>query len=202
MSASRAAAAARLHPVPAVARRLSHLRASIDLRVRRPEDARTDRRAVSDLPQHHRRWAPRRASADRRADPLEIHEVPTGTQVFDWTVPKEWNIRDAYIKDADGRRVVDFRDNNLHVVNYSAPVNARMSLAELSAPSPFAPRAARLDSLSHHLLRGDLGLLPAHRQLESLAEGEYEVVIDSSLSDGALTYGECVLPGRASRTSS
>ena len=62
---------------------------------------------------------------------MEMHEVPTGTQAFDWTVPKEWNIRDAYIKDADGRRVVDFRDNNLHVVNYSAPVNARMTLGEL-----------------------------------------------------------------------
>jgi aminopeptidase-like protein len=63
--------------------------------------------------------------------PLTVHEVATGTEVFDWTVPKEWNIRDAYIKDAAGSRVVDFLQCNLHVVNYSAPVNARMSLKEL-----------------------------------------------------------------------
>ena len=74
-----------------------------------------------------------RQSLKRVSDliPLEIHEVATGTQAFDWTVPKEWNIREAYIKGPDGRRVVDFRDNNLHVVNYSAPVNARLSLGEL-----------------------------------------------------------------------
>ena len=63
--------------------------------------------------------------------PLATQEVATGTQVFDWTIPKEWNIQDAYIKDKEGRRVVDFRENNLHVVNYSAPVNKRMSLGEL-----------------------------------------------------------------------
>ena len=74
-----------------------------------------------------------RRSLSRLGDliPLTTHEVPTGTRVFDWTIPKEWNIQDAYIKDAEGRRVVDFRANNLHVVNYSAPVNARMSLGEL-----------------------------------------------------------------------
>ena len=67
----------------------------------------------------------------RRQIPLEVHEVPTGTPVFDWTVPKEWNIRDAYIADSSGRRVVDFHESNLHVVNYSVPVRAKLSLAEL-----------------------------------------------------------------------
>ena len=92
--------------------------------------------------------------------PLETHEVASGTQVFDWTIPKEWNIKDGYIKDAEGRRVVDFRVNNLHVVNYSGPVNAAHVARPTSPPSPFAPRAPRLDPLSHHLLRGLLGLLP------------------------------------------
>ena len=92
--------------------------------------------------------------------PLETHEVASGTQVFDWTIPKEWNIKDGYIKDAEGRRVVDFRVNNLHVVNYSGPVNAAHVARRTSPPSPFAPRAPRLDPLSHHLLRGLLGLLP------------------------------------------
>src|SRR4051812_44735574 len=63
--------------------------------------------------------------------PLEMFEVPSGTEVFDWTVPKEWNIRDAYIKDSRGNRVVDFKQSNLHVVGYSTPVKAKMKLAEL-----------------------------------------------------------------------
>jgi aminopeptidase-like protein len=129
--------------------------------------------------------------------PLVTHEVATGTQVFDWTIPKEWNIRDAYIKDAAGRRVIDFQQNNLHVVNYSAPVNARMSLSELRS---------RLHSLPDHpdwipyrttYYTESWGFCLSHRQLESFADTEYEVVIDSTLEDGALTYGECVLPGES-----
>ena len=129
--------------------------------------------------------------------PLVTHEVATGTQVFDWTIPKEWNIRDAYIKDAAGRRVIDFQQNNLHVVNYSAPVNARMSLSELRS---------RLHSLPDHpdwipyrttYYTESWGFCLSYRQLESFADTEYEVVIDSTLEDGALTYGECVLPGES-----
>ena len=67
----------------------------------------------------------------RRHIPLEVHEVPTGTKVFDWTVPKEWNIRDAYVKNSRGERVIDFQRSNLHVLNYSAPIKAQMPLAEL-----------------------------------------------------------------------
>ena len=77
------------------------------------------------------RGSARRCAASASTVPLEIHEVPSGTQVFDWTIPREWNIADAYVKDADGRRVIDFADSNLHVVNYSAPVAARMTLEEL-----------------------------------------------------------------------
>ncbi len=129
--------------------------------------------------------------------PLKTHEVATGTKVFDWTVPKEWNIRDAYIKDSAGRRVIDFQSNNLHVVNYSVPVHARMQLRDL---------LPRLHSLPEHpdwipyrtsYYAESWGFCLAHRQLQSLAEGEYEVVIDSTLEDGAITYGECVLPGQS-----
>ena len=127
--------------------------------------------------------------------PLEIREVPTGTRVFDWTVPKEWNIADAYIKDRDGRRVVDFRDNNLHVVNYSAPVNARMSLAELRPHLHSLPDRPDWIPYRTTYYAEAWGFCLTHRQLENLPDGDYEVVIDSSLSDGALTYGECVLPG-------
>jgi aminopeptidase-like protein len=129
--------------------------------------------------------------------PLVNHEIATGTQVFDWTIPKEWNIRDAYIKDAAGRRVIDFQESNLHVVNYSAPVNSRMSLSEL---------LPRLHSLPDHpdwipyrttYYAESWGFCLSHRQLQSLSDTEYEVVIDSTLEDGALTYGECVLPGES-----
>jgi aminopeptidase-like protein len=124
--------------------------------------------------------------------------VPSGTKVFDWEVPREWNIRSAWIKDPDGRVVVDFAANNLHVVNYSAPVHAKMSLAELRP---------RLFSLPDHpdwvpyrtsYYKETWGFCVAHRVLQSLRDGEYEVYIDSTLAPGSLTYGECVLPGKTS----
>lgn len=128
--------------------------------------------------------------------PLQIHEVPTGTQVFDWTVPKEWHIRDAYIKDANGCRIVDFRDNNLHVVNYSAPVNASLSLAELRPHLYSLPDKPDWIPYRTTYYEESWGFCLPHRQLEGLPDGEYEVVIDSSLRHGSLTYGECVLPGQ------
>ena len=128
--------------------------------------------------------------------PLETHEVASGTQVFDWTIPKEWNIQDGYIKDAEGRRVVDFRVNNLHVVNYSGPVNARMSLGELRPHLHSLPEHPDWIPYRTTYYADSWGFCLSHRQLESLADAEYEVVIDSSLRDGSLTYGECVLPGR------
>ena len=130
------------------------------------------------------------------AIPLATHEVATGTEVFDWTVPKEWNIRDAYIKDAAGRRVVDFQRNNLHVVNYSAPVRARMSLRELRPHLHVLPEHPDWIPYRTSYYAESWGFCLSQRQLESLADGEYEVVIDSTLQDGSLTYGECVLPGQ------
>jgi aminopeptidase-like protein len=127
--------------------------------------------------------------------PLATHEVATGTEAFDWTIPKEWNIKDAYIKDKDGRRLVDFRENNLHVVNYSAPVNARMSLGELRPHLHSLPEHPDWIPYRTSYYTESWGFCLSQRQLESLAEGEYEVAIDSSLRDGALTYGECLLPG-------
>ena len=92
--------------------------------------------------------------------PLETHEVASGTQVFDWTIPKEWNIQDAYIKDAEGRRVVDFRVNNLHVVNYSGPVNARMSLGQLRPHLHSLPEHPDWIPYRTTYYDGLLGLLP------------------------------------------
>lgn len=122
--------------------------------------------------------------------PLAITEVPTGTTVFDWTIPREWNIRNAYVKGSDGRKVIDFRRHNLHILNYSAPVRARMSLAELKPRLYSLPDEPNLIPYRTSYYKEQWGFCLAHRDLEALAEDTYEVVIDSELKDGALTWGE------------
>jgi len=130
-----------------------------------------------------------------RYAPLEVEEVPSGTPVLDWTVPLEWNIEDAWIKDADGRRVVDFRASNLHVVSYSVPVRARLTLEELRPRLHTLPDRPEWIPYRTSYYREDWGFCLSQRQLDALPEGEYEVCIDSSLGPGHLTYGELVLPG-------
>lgn len=127
--------------------------------------------------------------------PLTVHEVPTGTRVLDWTVPDEWNVNDAYLADESGTRVVDFRQSNLHVVGYSEPVRARMPLADLRPHLHADPEHPDWIPYRTSYYTRDWGLCLSQRQLDGLAEGPYEVVIDSSLEHGALTYGECALPG-------
>src|SRR5262245_20973795 len=133
----------------------------------------------------------------RKEIPLEVHEVPSGTQVFDWTVPKEWNIRDAYVKNTRGERVIDFRRHNLHIVNYSVPVHRKMSLAELRTHLHTLPDQPDWIPYRTSYYAETWGFCLSHRQLQDLAPDEYEVVIDSTLKDGAITYGECVLPGQS-----
>ncbi len=129
--------------------------------------------------------------------PLAIHEVPTGTPVFDWDVPKEWNIRDAFIKTSNGERVVDFRKSNLHVMNYSTPVHAKMQLADLKPHLFSIPQHPDWIPYRTSYYKDNWGFCLSHNQLTSLEHGEYEVCIDSTLEDGKLTYGECYLPGRS-----
>ena len=130
--------------------------------------------------------------------PLEITQVPTGKDVFDWTVPREWNIRDAYIKDASGTRVVDFKHSNLHVVNYSMPVHATLSLAELETHLYSLPEQPDLIPYRTSYYKEDWGFCLSHNQRSVLEEGSYEVCIDSTLAAGNLTYGECHIAGRSS----
>ena len=130
--------------------------------------------------------------------PLEIFEVPTGTTVFDWTVPKEWNVRDAYIKGPDGKKVVDFRECNLHVVNYSSPVRARMPLTALKAHLFTIPEKPTWIPYRTSYYKEDWGFCLSYNQMLGLQNGEYEVCIDSTLEDGHLSYGECYLPGHLS----
>jgi aminopeptidase-like protein len=127
--------------------------------------------------------------------PMTVSEVATGTPVFDWTVPKEWNIRDAWIADPTGRRIVDFRDSSLHVMSYSTPVRARMSLAELRPHLHSLPGQPDLIPYRTSYYNENWGFCLTDRLLQSLKEGEYDVCIDSTLAPGSLTYGECVLPG-------
>jgi aminopeptidase-like protein len=128
--------------------------------------------------------------------PLEVHEIPTGTPLFDWTVPKEWNIRDAYIKDASGKKIVDFQKCNLHVLNYSVPVQKRISLEELRAHTFSLPDKPDWIPYRTSYYQENWGFCLSHDQLAALPDGEYEVVIDSSLQDGHLTLGECFIQGQ------
>jgi aminopeptidase-like protein len=126
----------------------------------------------------------------RRHVGLEVHEVPTGTQAFDWTIPKEWNIRAAHIKDAAGNTVVDFADSSLHVMGYSVPVAATLPLAELRNHLHTLPEQPDLVPYRTSYWKETWGFCLPHRQASTLADGDYEVLIDSTLADGALTYGE------------
>jgi aminopeptidase-like protein len=129
--------------------------------------------------------------------PLDIREVATGTPVFDWTVPLEWNIRDAYIATLDGIRVVDFQKNNLHVMSYSVPVTARMRLEDLQKHLYTLPDRPAWIPYRTSYYKENWGFCLSHDDLKRLADAEYEVRIDSSLEPGHLTYGECLLPGQS-----
>jgi len=124
--------------------------------------------------------------------PIERHEVSTGTKVLDWTVPKEWNVADAYIKNAAGERVVDFRRSNLHVLGYSHPVKRRMTLSELRPHIFTLPDQPDLIPYRTSYYADNWGFCISHRQLMALeqAGGEFEVEIDSRLEPGVLTWGE------------
>jgi aminopeptidase-like protein len=128
---------------------------------------------------------------------LQVVEVPTGTTVFDWTVPQEWNIRDAYIKSPDGKRVVDFLQCNLHVMHYSTPVHATMPLSALKPHLFTLPEHPDWIPYRTSYYQENWGFCLSHNQLLALEDGDYEVCIDASLADGHLTYGECYVPGRS-----
>jgi aminopeptidase-like protein len=131
----------------------------------------------------------------KRRIPLQVRQVRSGTQILDWTVPEEWSIRDAYIADSSGRRVVDFARSNLHVVNYSEPIRTRMSLADLRPHLHTLPEAPDRVPYRTSYYRRTWGFCLSQRQLDALPDAEYEVCIDSTLAPGHLSYGECYLPG-------
>ena len=121
--------------------------------------------------------------------------MPSGTQAFDWTVPDEWNVRDAYIADRQGRRVVDFQRHNLHLMSYSVPVRATMTLSELRPHLHTLPDRPDWIPYRTTYYDRDWGFCLTERQLRSMDDGPYDVVVDTTIEPGELTYGEVVLPG-------
>jgi aminopeptidase-like protein len=130
---------------------------------------------------------------------LDVHEVPTGTPVLDWTIPQEWNVREAYIEDPSGRRVVDLADSSLHLMSYSTPVDATMSLDELRPHLHTLPEQPTLVPYRTSYYAPNWGFCLRDDVLRGLPDGRYRVLIDSTLADGHLTYAEHVLPGQSSR---
>lgn len=126
---------------------------------------------------------------------LVVHEVPTGTRCFDWTIPREWSIRDAYVRGPNGDRVIDFGQSNLHVVNYSCPVDREMELDELQTHLHSLPDQPQAVPYVTSYYKEAWGFCLAHAVRERLPRGRYHARIDSELKDGSLTYGEVVLPG-------
>ncbi|MFN6095539.1 MAG: DUF4910 domain-containing protein [Verrucomicrobiota bacterium] len=127
--------------------------------------------------------------------PIEIKAVPSGTKVFDWSVPQEWKVREAWIRDSSGNDVVNFRDHNLHLVSYSRPVRQRMSLLELLPhlhANPSMPDAIPYRTGYYH---EDWGFCITQNALNQLDDGEYDVCVDTDLFDGELNYGELLIPG-------
>lgn len=129
--------------------------------------------------------------------PLTIHEVPSGTRVLDWVVPREWNVRDAYVADESGRRVIDVRRHNLHLVGYSRPVDVVLTRAELEPHLHSRPDLPHAIPYVTSYYTDGWGFCLTHEQRTALPEGRYRVVIDATLEDGSLTYGELLLPGES-----
>jgi aminopeptidase-like protein len=131
--------------------------------------------------------------------PLKIHEVPTGTKAFDWTIPQEWNLRDAYIIDPQGNKIADFKKCNLHVVGYSVPIDRTLTLDELQEHLYSLPDQPEAIPYITSYYKERWGFCIAHNERLKLKEGIYHVFIDSEFKDGYLTYGEFILPGEINK---
>lgn len=128
---------------------------------------------------------------------MDVHDVPTGTKVFDWTVPKEWDIREAYIADKSGKHIIDMADHNLYVLGYSTPVDRWVNLEELKKYIYTQPQQPDVIPYVTSYYKERYGFCMSENQKNALCEGSYHMYIDSKLADGALTYGEIVIPGKS-----
>jgi len=130
---------------------------------------------------------------------LRIKEIPTGAQVFDWKIPKEWSVKNAWIITPSGKKICDFKSNNLHLVGYSIPINRKISLLELQAHLHSLPDQPNAIPYITSYYKERWGFCLTQNERDSLVDGEYEVCIDSKLFDGSMTYGELIIPGASSR---
>lgn len=130
---------------------------------------------------------------------MKTFEIPTGTKVFDWEVPKEWNIRDGWIKNSKGEKIIDFKENNLHIVGYSTPVHKKVSLKELLEHTYTLPEQPDLIPYITSYYREHFGFCMSENLKNSLKEDDYEIFIDSELKQGSLTYGEIIIPGESEK---
>ena len=126
---------------------------------------------------------------------MQVFEVPTGTQVFDWTIPREWNIRGGWIRNKQGETIIDFRNSNLHVLGYSVPIHQTVSREELLEHVYTQPEQPDWIPYVTSYYKERWGFCMSERQKQQLTDEEYEVCIDSTLADGSLTYGELIVPG-------
>jgi aminopeptidase-like protein len=129
--------------------------------------------------------------------PLEMREVPTGTEVFDWTVPKEWNIKDAYVLNSNGEKIIDFKKSNLHVLGYSLPIREKVSFAELKKHLFTLPDQPEWIPYRTSYYQENWGFCLSHKQFLEMKDEDYEICIDSSLEEGQLSYGEYYLKGES-----
>ena len=129
--------------------------------------------------------------------PLELHKIPSGTEVFDWVIPDEWNIVDAYVKDSKGKRIIDFKKSNLHLVSYSIPFEGTLGLKILKEHLHTLPNQPDLIPYVTSYYKKDWGFCLSHNDYLELKDDLYSVKIDSTLEPGHLTYGELILPGES-----
>jgi aminopeptidase-like protein len=130
---------------------------------------------------------------------LEIKSIPTGTKVFDWTIPKEWNVKDAYIIDPKGKKIADFKKNNLHLMGYSIPINKTVSLNELQNHLHSLNDQPEAIPYITSYYKEDWGFCISQKEKDNLTEGDYKIFIDSKLFNGVLNYGEVILPGKSNK---
>ena len=127
--------------------------------------------------------------------PFDLFEVPSGTVCYDWTVPDEWNVRDAYVADSTGKRLIDFQENNVHLVNYSIPFEGTLTFEELAPHLYTLPDLPSAVPYRTTYYNRTWGFCLTHEQFQELdRSGMYHVVVDASLAPGSLTYGEALLP--------
>ncbi len=131
--------------------------------------------------------------------PITIHEVPSGTQAFDWTVPKEWNIKDAWVADEKGNKIIEFKKNNLHVVGYSVPVDKKVTLKELEEHLYSLPELPNAIPYTTSYYQERWGFCMTHEERMKLTDQTYHVFIDSELKEGSLTYGELIIEGESEK---